>query len=62
MKMKLMVFYCSSNVLQHLYSIPVAYDIPGLQWNPSITDTIGIQHFVCYSEVSRTQGFPVHFW
>ena len=26
----------------------------GLQWNPSITDTIGIQHFVSYGEVSLT--------
>ena len=28
----------------------------GVQWNPSITDTIGTQHFVRYSEVSLTQG------
>ena len=32
-----------------------------LQWNPSITDTIGTQHFVRYSEVSLTQGLPVYF-
>ena len=32
-----------------------------IQWNPSITDTIGTQHFVCYSEVSPTQGLPVYF-
>ena len=25
-----------------------------LEWNPSITDTIGIQHFVSYGEVSLT--------
>ena len=30
-----------------------------LVWNPSITDTIGTQHFVHYSEVSLTQGLPV---
>ena len=34
-----------------------------VQWNPSITDTIGDQRFVCCSEVSLTQGasgiFPV---
>ena len=28
---------------------------------PSITDTIGSQNFVCYSEVSLTQRFPVYF-
>ena len=33
-----------------------------IQWNPSITDTIGTQHFVSYSEVSLTQGLPVYFW
>ena len=33
-----------------------------LQWIPSITDTIGTQHFVRYSEVSQTQGLPVYFW
>ena len=27
-----------------------------LQWNPSIADTIGDQHFVCYSEVSLNGG------
>ena len=32
-----------------------------LQWNPSITDTIGTQHFVRYSEVSLTQGLLVYF-
>ena len=32
-----------------------------LQWNPSITDTIGHQHFVPYSEVSLAQGLPVYF-
>ena len=30
-----------------------------VQWNPSITDTFGDQHFVRYSEVSPTQGLPV---
>ena len=29
-----------------------------LQWNPSITDTIGSQQFVHYSKVSLTQGLP----
>ena len=32
-----------------------------VQWNLSITDTIGNQHFVPYSEVSLTQGLPVYF-
>ena len=31
-----------------------------LQWNPSITDTIGTQYFVRYSEISPTQGLPVY--
>ena len=30
-----------------------------VQWNPSITDTFGDQHFVRYSEVSPTQRLPV---
>ena len=32
-----------------------------IQWNPSITDTVGDQNFVRYSEVSLTQGLPVYF-
>ena len=32
-----------------------------LQWNPSIMDTIGNQHFVPYSKVSLTQGLLVYF-
>ena len=32
-----------------------------IQWNPSITDTFGDQHFVRYSKVSSTQGLPVYF-
>ena len=32
-----------------------------VQWNPSITDTFGDQHFVRYSEVSPTQELPVLF-
>ena len=32
-----------------------------LQWNPSITDTFGDQHFVRYSEVSPSQGLSVYF-
>ena len=32
-----------------------------VQWNLSITDTIGTQHFVRESEVSLTQGLPVLF-
>ena len=28
-----------------------------LQWNPSITDTLGTQNFVRYNEVSLSQGF-----
>ena len=32
-----------------------------LQWNLSITDTIGDPHFVHYSGVSLTQGLPVYF-
>ena len=38
--------------------IPVQ-NTPGIQWNPSISDTIGDQHFVPYSKVSLTQGLPV---
>ena len=30
-----------------------------LQWNPSITDTIGNQHFVLCSKVSASGIFPV---
>ena len=29
-----------------------------IQWNPSVTDTVGDQNFVCYSELSLTQGLP----
>ena len=32
-----------------------------LQWNSSMTDTIGRQRFVPCSEVSLTQGLPVYF-
>ena len=32
-----------------------------IQWNPSITDTFGDQHFVRYSKVSPTQGLTVYF-
>ena len=32
-----------------------------IQWNLSITDTFGDQHFVRYSKVSPTQGLPVYF-
>ena len=32
-----------------------------LQWNPSITDTLGTQNFVHYNEVSLSQGLPVYF-
>ena len=32
-----------------------------VQWNPSVTDTFGDQHFVRYSEVSPTQELPVLF-
>ena len=32
-----------------------------IQWNPSITDTIGNQHLVPYSEVSLTEGLLVYF-
>ena len=33
-----------------------------IQWNPSVTETIGNQHFVPYSQVSLThdQGLPEH--
>ena len=31
-----------------------------IQWNPSITDTFGDQHFVRYSKMSLTQGLPVY--
>ena len=32
-----------------------------LQWNPSITDTVGDQNFVRYSKVSLTKGLSVYF-
>ena len=32
-----------------------------IQWNLTITDTIGNQNFVHYSEVSLNQEFPVYF-
>ena len=32
-----------------------------VQWNPSITNTPGTQNFVCYNEVSLSQGLPVYF-
>ena len=32
-----------------------------IQWNPSITDSFGDQHFVRYSKGSQTQGLPVYF-
>ena len=32
-----------------------------IQWNPSITDTVGNQNFVRYTKVSQTQGVPVYF-
>ena len=35
--------------------------VGNVQWNPSITDTIGTQHFIHYSKVSLTQGLLVYF-
>ena len=32
-----------------------------VQWNSSITDTVGDQNFVRYSEVSLTEGVLVYF-
>ena len=32
-----------------------------IQWNPSITDTLGTQNFVRYNEVSLSQGLLVYF-
>ena len=37
----------------HVHSFQLNY---ALQWNPSITDTIGNQHIVCYSKVCLTWG------
>jgi len=33
-----------------------------IQWNPSITDNIGNQNSVSYSEVFLTQELPAYFW
>ena len=38
--------------------VPLNWDI---QWNPSITDTLGTENFVRYNEVSLSQGLPVYF-
>ena len=45
----------------HLYlgTVFVGHSYVLIQWNPSIMDIIGTQHFVRYSEVSLTQGLPV---
>ena len=43
----------------HQGALMIAY--LDIQWNLSITDTIGTQHFVRESEVSLTQGLPVLF-
>ena len=41
--------------------ISYLYCTVAIQWNPSVTDTVGDQKFVRYSEVSLTQGLPVYF-
>ena len=42
-------------------ALMIGYLDISLQWNLSITNTIGTQHFVRESEVSLTQGLPVLF-
>ena len=42
-------------------ALMIGYLDISLQWNLSITDTIGTQHFFRESEVSLTQGLPVLF-
>ena len=49
----------TADILRHQRKVNVH-----VQWNPSITDTFGDQHFVCYSEVSQCNSgasgiFPV---
>ena len=55
----------SSNAIIEFYVVQfhvlVLLTADTLQWNPSIMDTVGEQHFVCYSEVSLTQGLPIYF-
>jgi len=41
--------------------ILVSYWHDYIQWNFSITDTVGDQNFVRYGEVPLTQGLPVYF-
>ena len=47
---------CQSDWPSLAYLDKVFFAIMGIQWNPSITDTIGNQYFVPYNEVSLTQG------
>ena len=47
-------------LLQFLIVLQCVY-CKAIQWNLSITDTFGDQHFVRYSKVSPTQGLPVYF-
>ena len=44
-----------------LRPLPIQEYMYSIQWNPFITDTIGTQHYVRYSEVSLTQRLPVYF-
>ena len=60
--------YCCSLIPNHqsdgacdFHSKGSSYILKGIQWNPSITDTLGTQNFVRYNEVSRSQGLPVYF-
>ena len=44
-----------------LLLLPPIFGLYAVQWNPSVMDTFGEQHFVRYSKVSPTQGLPVYF-
>ena len=48
-------------LVKKVVSAPQNFHLESLQWNPSITNTIGNQNFVCYSEVSLIHRFLVYF-
>ena len=54
---KPLAYHCLALTKSHCMYVLHANKV--IQWNPSIADTIGNQHFVPYSEVSLTQGLPV---
>ena len=50
-----------TNILIDNIVVLYLYVLLHIQWNPSITDTLGTQNFVRYNEVSLSQGLPVYF-